>query len=305
MREEDIKVFLKIIEAGTISGAAEELFTTQSNISKRMRQLESDMGVQLFFRHKGKRSIELSGYGEKFLHVARKWEALQKEFDEIPKSDVRTEISICATDIINLFTFRDFYRDFMARHPDVRLDIHTHHSKEIYPLLESHRVDIAFAGVLLPMQDISARPLYREPMYILCTAENYRGDTVRPQDLDPGQEIYAKWSDEYEIWHDIIWPGRHYPIHCGTGSMLADYLDAPGRWALAPVSCVRGLANRHGFMYSRLSVNPPQRTYYQLEQKNLRESRIQVVKMFEEELHEALRRDSGLEFMQQGEQVRR
>lgn len=295
MREEDIRFFLKIMEAGTISGAADELFTTQSNVSKRMRQLESDLGVQLFYRHRGKRSIELSGYGEKFLHVARKWEALQKEFEEIPKADVRTELSICATDIINMFTFRDFYRQFMKRHPDARLDIHTHHSREIYPLLESHRVDIAYAGLLLPMQDISARPLYTEPMFVLCSRDNYPGEVVRPDELDPDQEIYAKWSDEYEIWHDILWPGRRYPIHCGTGSMLADYLDEPGRWAIAPVSCVRGLTKRHDFTYCRLSVDPPKRTYYQLEQKNLRESRAPIVKIFEEELYETLQADPELD----------
>lgn len=298
MREEDIRVFLKIVENGTISGAAEALFTTQSNLSKRVHQLETDMGVPLFFRNKGKRNIELTGYGVKFLHVARKWEALQKEFDDIPESDYQVEISICATDIINLFTFRDFYRKFLREHPQVRLDIHTHHSREIYPLLESHRVDIAYAGVLLPMQDISAKPLYKEPMFVLCSSENYPGEVVEPGDLDPAKEVYAKWNGEYEIWHDIMWPGRHYRIHCGTGSMLADYLDAPGSWAIAPVSCVRGLARRHGFRYSRLSVEPPERTYYQLEQKNLRESRVEIVKTFERELHEALRQDSGLEFLE-------
>ena len=48
-------------------------------------------------------------------------------------------------------------------------------------------------------QDISARPLYTEPMYVLYREGDYTGDTVKPQDLDPACEIYAKWSNEYEL----------------------------------------------------------------------------------------------------------
>ena len=80
--------------------------------------------------------------------------------------------------------------------------------------------------------------------------------------------------------------------------MIADYLDAPGQWAIAPLSCVRRLSEWQGFHCMRLSEEPPKRTYYQLEQKHLRESRIQIVRVFERELHEALREDLGLEFIE-------
>lgn len=288
MREESIQVFLKIIEAGTISGAAEALFTTQSNISKQVRQLEKEVGVKLLYRHRGKRHIELTPYGEEFLHVARKWEALQQEFSDIPNKDIRTEISIGAVDLINTFTFKEFYKEFMKKHPQIRLDIHTHHSKEIYAMLEAHKIDIGYAGIIQSFPDLSSKPLCRESMAVLNTF-NSPSDIMKPEDLNPDHEIYAKWSDDFEIWHDNLWPGHHYQIHCGTGSMVANYLEE-NRWAIVPASLARQLP----FNRCQLTVDLPEKVYYQIKQKNIRENRISAIKTFESELYEFLKKDQDL-----------
>ncbi len=50
MRQEDLETFVAVAEYGTLAGAAEHLFITQSTVSERLRSLECDIGQQLVQR---------------------------------------------------------------------------------------------------------------------------------------------------------------------------------------------------------------------------------------------------------------
>ncbi len=50
MELSDLKVFQAIAEEGSISRAAEKLDYVQSNVTMRLRRLEEELGVLLFYR---------------------------------------------------------------------------------------------------------------------------------------------------------------------------------------------------------------------------------------------------------------
>src|SRR5260221_3093718 len=50
----DLHIFRSVVEAGGVTRAAEKLNRVQSNVTTRVRQLESELGVDLFVRE-GKR----------------------------------------------------------------------------------------------------------------------------------------------------------------------------------------------------------------------------------------------------------
>jgi|GEM_PF-4631986 len=52
-----------------ISGAAASLYTSQSGIGRQIRQLEQELGVDLFVRN-GKRPVELTEPGKAILTIA-------------------------------------------------------------------------------------------------------------------------------------------------------------------------------------------------------------------------------------------
>ena len=54
---ESLKLFLSVVRIGNITKAAEELFITQSTLSKRIASLEHELGVKLFVRSKGKSHV--------------------------------------------------------------------------------------------------------------------------------------------------------------------------------------------------------------------------------------------------------
>ena len=88
----DLHVFRTVVSAGGITRAAEQLHRVQSNVTTRIRQLEEDLGVQLFIRE-GKRlhvspaGRTLLGYAGRLLDLAR--EAREAVHQEHPSGVLR------------------------------------------------------------------------------------------------------------------------------------------------------------------------------------------------------------------------
>ncbi|EAA3840289.1 HTH-type transcriptional regulator HdfR [Salmonella enterica] len=76
-----LKTFLEVSRTRHFGRAAEALYLTQSAVSFRIRQLENQLGVNLFTRHRN--NIRLTAAGEKLLPYAEMlmntWQAARKE----------------------------------------------------------------------------------------------------------------------------------------------------------------------------------------------------------------------------------
>ncbi|MBR4163342.1 MAG: LysR family transcriptional regulator, partial [Solobacterium sp.] len=233
---EMIQAFLSVVECGNITLAANNLYTTQSNLSKQIKLLENELGVELLIRKKGHSSVSLTPYGKHFLQLSRDWESLMKEIYDLKNTRNITEVSIGALDRLNSFTLTDFYNQILDQYTDIRIDTHTRHSRELYRMMEASQLDIALVTGIMPVSNLTVTPLYKEPMFVVCSKDTQLGKIVHPSDLDPDKEVFSRWSDEFEIWHDQYWPGKQYRIHVGTTSMTPDYLNQKGRWSIMPVS---------------------------------------------------------------------
>lgn len=64
-----LRYFVTTAETGTVTAAAEALHVTQPGVSRQLKSLESDLGVDLFTREKGR--LELTGAGRSILPLAR------------------------------------------------------------------------------------------------------------------------------------------------------------------------------------------------------------------------------------------
>src|SRR5438270_14006727 len=68
MNAEDLLTFETVARAGGMTKAAHELHTVQSNVTNRIHQLESELGVPLFRRHS--RGVTLTSSGTQLLPYA-------------------------------------------------------------------------------------------------------------------------------------------------------------------------------------------------------------------------------------------
>lgn len=60
---QQIQYFLEVVQSGNFSAAAENLYTTQSSVSKNIKSLEKELDVQLFDRSKCQIQLTEAGKG--------------------------------------------------------------------------------------------------------------------------------------------------------------------------------------------------------------------------------------------------
>ncbi|SHE34550.1 LysR family transcriptional regulator [Alkalibacter saccharofermentans] len=69
MTLQQLKYIIKIVECGSITEAAKQLFITQPSLSSAVKELERELGLEIFFRTS--KGISLSAEGTEFLSYAR------------------------------------------------------------------------------------------------------------------------------------------------------------------------------------------------------------------------------------------
>lgn len=264
MTLEEIETFLAVVEHHTLSAAARFLFITQGTASSRIQALEKELNGPLFVREKGKKAIELTTFGNAFIPIAQQWLTLWKETQALHQSTLQQHLTIGSVDLVNNYTFLPLYKRHLLKKPHFHLSIGTFHSNEIHEMLLKQRIDIGYVFSQVHYGDIISEPVYREKMYLLCHKYSPYYDGISVDQLPPKQEIYLRWASDYEIWHDTYWPGRQALVDVNTGSMLAGYLDQPGRWGIAPMSLVAMLENLYSLTHYTLKNPPPHRICYQL-----------------------------------------
>jgi LysR family cys regulon transcriptional activator len=143
-----LKYLLGVVDNGlNITAAAERLFTSQPGISKQLRQLEQEVGVQIFSR-KGKALVAVTPAGTTIVDYARK---ILRDVDNIRSvgQDLMSEregtLSIATTNTQARYVLPDVISQFHERYPNVNLELHQGTSEQISDLVAEGRVDFAIA----------------------------------------------------------------------------------------------------------------------------------------------------------------
>ena len=155
----EMESFVRVIEAGTISAAAEQLAVAKSAVSKRLADLEARLGVQLLARTT--RSLNLTDSGRSFL-VQAKDILSAVEIAESAATDSRSllqgRLRIAAPLTFGLMHLNPAIREFLELHPAVTVDID----------FSDSQIDLVHGGydVALRLADLgdsllAARPLTR------------------------------------------------------------------------------------------------------------------------------------------------
>lgn len=130
-----------------VSMAAQALHTSQPGVSKQIRLLESELGVQIFTRV-GKRFVEITPPGEAVLEIARR---IVLDIDNLKKigrefaHESKGTLSIATTHTQARYALPHAVEAFRKRYPDVALRIHQGNPSQIVEMVNSGEADIAIA----------------------------------------------------------------------------------------------------------------------------------------------------------------
>ncbi len=295
MNYEQIEAFLTTITYGSISAAAKYMYISQSTVSSRIQQLESELGVQLLIRNKGHRNVELTNYGNSFIPLASQWASLWKDTQDLKSTENIQNLTIASIDAVNNYTFVTFFQQYCSKHTNIRLDIRTHHSNEIYSLVEDRVVDIGFVFSRINYPDVICKPIYRELMYLLCDKNSPYHEEMESDLLRPEKEIYLNWGLDYQAWHDLHFSPSSRPIMTiNTGSMLQRYIR-DDYWGIAPMSVINGaMRSNPNLTFYRLKSPPPPRICYEIRNYYPNINHLDSIQSFEQDLDAFISNDQNI-----------
>ncbi|MGY0216684.1 HTH-type transcriptional regulator CysB [Endozoicomonadaceae bacterium StTr2] len=147
-----------------VSATAQSLYTSQPGISKQIRLLEDELGVEVFARS-GKHLTRVTPAGEKIIETAgeilRKVDSIKQVAQEF--SDERKgALSIATTHTQARYALPNVIENFISQYPDVSLHMHQGTPTQISEMAADGTADFAIATEALELyNDLVMMPCYR------------------------------------------------------------------------------------------------------------------------------------------------
>lgn len=156
-----IEMFLAVARCGSMTGAAKELFVSQTAVTKQMQLLEEGLGVVLFVRG---RYIALTEDGRFFRQEAETvWDryVLMRQNMESWRDGTAGTLEVGIMTYIDPALVVELFRGFRQRYPAIRCHFHTMQSGAIADRIQDGSLDLGI-GVARP--GIEALELCRYPL---------------------------------------------------------------------------------------------------------------------------------------------
>nr|WP_284147750.1 LysR family transcriptional regulator [Pseudomonas putida] len=225
-----MRIFQAVAEEGSVTRAAERLHRVPSNLSTRLRQLEEQLGVELFVRERQR--LQLSPAGKVLLDYANRLSTLRDEAIAAvqggqPAGDfvLGTMYSTAATHLPPLLA------RYHQAYPAVNLQVQAAPSGELLEGLLAHRLDAALVDGPLSLAGLDGVPLCEEVLVLITRPEH---PPVRSARDVAGRAVFTfrqgcSYRMRLEAWyaHDHTPMGRVMEIE-SYQSMLACVIAGAG-----------------------------------------------------------------------------
>jgi len=170
-----IRYFIQIAELGSITRAAEQLNIAQPALTRHVRSVEEELGVQLLVRLP--RGVRLTGAGRQFLDHCRK---IMREVGRV-KEELRSGIAVPSGRIIlglsptiSPLLLPGVVERMRRQCPQISLKVVEGFSTQLYDAVLTGRVDLAVLTNPAPSRTLKLTPLFSEPLVVL-SAHQSRG----------------------------------------------------------------------------------------------------------------------------------
>lgn len=166
-----------------VSATAQALYTSQPGISKQIRLLEDELGVEIFARS-GKHLTRVTPAGEAVLKIAgeilRKTESIKQVAQEF-SNERQGSLSVATTHTQARYALPRVIESFMKNYPDVSLHMHQGTPMQIAEMAANGTTDFAIATEAMEMfGDLIMMPCYRWNRSILVPKGHPLARVLKP-----------------------------------------------------------------------------------------------------------------------------
>ncbi len=181
----DLAMLVRVVDAGSVTRAAETLYISQPAVTHRLRRLERALGAKLVERQ-GRR-LALTDAGRTILPLAR--QALQI-LEQIPTaiSEVqglmRGEIILGASTTIGEFLLPKRLSAFGQAHPHITVRLHIANTEAIVERVRDHSLHAGFVGLRPTLSGLVTIPFLADTIVLVAAASHpLAGRRVSPGEL--------------------------------------------------------------------------------------------------------------------------
>ena len=147
-----------------LTEVANALYTSQSGVSRHIRELEDELGIELFIRH-GKRLLGMTEPGKELLVIAERMLSDANNIRKLAETFANREhgrLHVATTHTQARYALPRVVKEFRSQFPQVQLELNQAGPEEIVRLLQSGDSDIGISSERLDQADgIVAFPYYR------------------------------------------------------------------------------------------------------------------------------------------------
>lgn len=168
-----LRLFVTVIEESSITRAAAREHITASAVSKRLSELEAQLGVQLFERHST--GVQPTAAGRALEADARSMFAALERMQSLAadySSGVRGEVRLHANASSIVDTLPDELRRFSRRHPHIQIRMDEGRSTEVVEAVTSGRADVGIFVPNIPAPELEVVP-YRKVSLVLIAPTDH------------------------------------------------------------------------------------------------------------------------------------
>lgn len=200
-RFENMNAFVRVVEAGSISGAADRMDVTKSVVSRRLKELEAHLGVELF--HRTTRQMNLTDSGRAFYQQSVRIladileaEHATSQFHGALKGNLKVAVPLS----FGLMHLGPAISEFLQAHPEITFDL-DFNDRQVDILTEGF--DLAIRIASLPDSSLIARRL--APIQaIMCASPSYlarMGEPQSPEELIHHRCLAYNLISNFENWN--------------------------------------------------------------------------------------------------------
>lgn len=227
-RFENMSTFIRVVEAGSISGAADRLGVAKSAVSRRLKELEGHLGVELF--HRTTRRMNLTDTGRAFYHQS------VRILDDVIEAELATSqahgtlsgsLKIALPSTFGIMHMGPAINEFLREHPQIEFDL-DFNDREVDLMQEGF--DLAIRIAKLPDSSLIARRL--APIQtVICASPSYieqMGAPQMPDELVAHRCLVYSLLSDYEYWSLTDRDGKEIKtkiqpyLKASTGEFLKD-----------------------------------------------------------------------------------
>jgi DNA-binding transcriptional LysR family regulator len=171
MTLKQLQVFVAVVKYNSVSGAAREIFLSQSAVSTALSELETRLKTPLFSRHGKKLILNQSGLLllPKAHEILNKIQEINKLFSE---ELVSTQLTIGASATISQYLLADIIKSHLLHDPNTKIALKINNAAQLVTSLNQFKIDVGFSETFFHHPEIEVTPWY-EDSFVIVAGRNH------------------------------------------------------------------------------------------------------------------------------------